>query len=95
MNSKFQSRLYRCLLLASRCPTPFVVNIPPRIGRSAVFRPQDLETRYWIRAPFSVFCRSVRDITATSFTANHVSFENETERSNIAYTIFYLDQVSY
>ena len=95
VNSKFRSRLYQCLLLALCCPTSFIVNIPPRIGRSAVLRPQDLEICYWICAPFSVFCRSVCDITATSFTANHVSFGNEMECSNIAYTIFYLDQVSY
>ena len=93
-NSKFCSRLYQCLLFASRYPIPFVVNVPPRVGRPAVLRPQDLETRYWIPAPYSGFCRSVRDIAATTFTTDHVSFGNKAEPLDVTYTVFYLDQVN-
>lgn len=94
-SSKFQSRLYRCLLFATLCVQPLVVKVAVRIGRSTALRPQDLETRYWIRAPYNGFCRSVRDITSTSLTVDRFPFGNNSEALRMTYTIFYLDQVAF
>ena len=76
------------------CALPVVIDVPPRIGRSKISRPQDLETRYWLRVPFNGFSRSVRDVAATALTVDHLPFGDGSVPLHTIYTIFYLDQVS-
>jgi len=60
-----------------------------------VLRPQDLETRYWLRVPSTGPSHSVRDIAATSLTVNHFPFGAQSDPSYPIYTIFFLDQVNF
>jgi len=92
---QFQTKFYRCLLFPTLCKRPLLVNIPPRIGRSLVLRPQDLETRYWLRAPFDGLSHSMRDIAATSLAVGRFPFGDQSDPLHMVYTIFYLDQVNF